>query len=216
MFLVLALAVWVHPAPFAIDTAARGALNGWHRRAMDVVTRLGSIAVLLPVVAVVGLIALTFRRDVRGALFLVLSLAGAVVLYDIVKALEARPRPPGGADLAGYSFPSGHTVAATAVWGALSFLLARGAGPWGRRTIFATGALIVVAVGITRIALDAHWASDVAGGFALGGTWLGVVTLAVWRPPAPEPPVETTSGAAEAAPLEPLPSNPATAGSRRR
>jgi undecaprenyl-diphosphatase len=216
-FLALALAVWAHPGPFGIDAAARRGLNGWYRPAMSVVTHLGSISVLLPTVVVIGLVALVLHRDLRAALFLVVTLAGAVLLYDIAKPLLARPRPPGGANLAGYSFPSGHTVAATAVYGALAFLLARGGSPWVRRTLFAIGALVAVAVGVTRVALDAHWATDVAGGFALGAAWLALVTLAVWRRPVTEPSIAATAdGTAEAAPSAPPPPVGARTGSRRR
>jgi undecaprenyl-diphosphatase len=218
VFITLTVAVWSHPAPFGVDIAARRALNGWHRPAMTVVTHLGSISMLLPVVVVVGLVSLVLHRDLRAALFLVATLAGAVLLYDIVKPLLARPRPPGGAGLAGYSFPSGHTVAATATWGALAFLLGRGAPPWVRRTLVAIGLLVAVAVGLSRVALDAHWATDVAGGFALGGAWLTLVTFAMWRRAVPPDPSDAAEREGQPDAVSPAPLEPegTRVGSRRR
>jgi membrane-associated phospholipid phosphatase len=206
VFLALAGAVVAHPAPFAIDLSARSAIEGWHRPAMTVVTNLGSITLLLPLVVVIGLVAFVLRRDLRAALYVVATAAGAVLLYDIAKLLVARPRPPGGVDLAGYSFPSGHTVATTAVWGALAFLLARGAAPWLRWTLLVAAALIALVVGASRIALDAHWLTDVVGGLALGAAWLAVVTLVVWHPHLPPP---TTTEKGETVEDRPAPTVPA-------
>ena len=79
------------------------------------------------------------------------------------KNLVGRPRPEGVA----LSFPSGHSTAAAAFFGAVMFLA--GALPprlcaWVR----ALAMVMIVLVGMARVMLRAHWPSDVLAGIALG------------------------------------------------
>jgi membrane-associated phospholipid phosphatase len=79
------------------------------------------------------------------------------------KNLVGRPRPEGVA----LGFPSGHSTAAAAFFGALMFLA--GALPprlcaWVR----ALAMVMIVLVGMARVMLRAHWPSDVLAGIALG------------------------------------------------
>jgi membrane protein DedA with SNARE-associated domain/membrane-associated phospholipid phosphatase len=155
---------------------------GWVTVLMKAVTWLGSTAVLIPLVAVVGGYFLLRRRNWRPLAKLAVVLAGAVALYDIVKPLVARPRPPAnlrvGLSFSGWAFPSGHATQAIAVWGMLA-VIAVGAAR-RRRAIIVTGAaLIVLLVGASRLYLGAHWLTDVLGGFSLGGLWLCLVLAAV-------------------------------------
>jgi undecaprenyl-diphosphatase len=104
-------------------------------------------------------------------------LLGALALYDIVKPLVARARPPARFDIgyrfSGFAFPSGHATQSLAVWGMLAILAA---GMGSRRDVpLLAAAVIVLLVGASRIYLGAHWLSDVLGGFALGGLWLSVL-----------------------------------------
>jgi undecaprenyl-diphosphatase len=150
----------------------------WATGLMKSVTWLGSTAVLIPLVLVVGGYFIARRRDWRPVGKLGASLLGAVLLYDIVKPLVARARPPArlevGYTFSGYAFPSGHATQSLAVWGMLALLTA---GMMRKRryvpVVMAT--LIVLLVGASRIYLGAHWLSDVLGGYALGGLWLSLM-----------------------------------------
>jgi len=77
------------------------------------------------------------------------------------------------------SFPSGHIMGAVLLYGFL-FVAARGIGnPWVR-SLARTGCLtLIVASGVQRIWIGAHWPSDVLGGFALG-LFLLTLALALW------------------------------------
>ncbi len=149
---------------------------------MKSVTWLGSTVVLIPLVLVVGGYFVLRRRDWKPLGKLGASLLGAVVLYDIVKPLVARARPPVRFDVGytffGFAFPSGHTTQAIAVWGMLA-LPAAGMMRRRRYVPFVVAPLIVLVVGASRIYLGAHWLSDVLGGFALGGLWLCLVVMAM-------------------------------------
>ena len=76
----------------------------------------------------------------------------------------------------GYSFPSGHAMTATIILGALGYLAARSAHTWRTKSAaFAALATLAVAIGISRLYLGVHWATDVIAGWLLGIAWtLGV------------------------------------------
>jgi undecaprenyl-diphosphatase len=82
------------------------------------------------------------------------------------KVLVGRTRPEGHA----FGFPSGHATATAAYVVSALYLLGRG--PFGRAGRVATSVVVVVVLGVgvgaARLALDAHWLSDVVGGWALG------------------------------------------------
>ncbi|MFF9092848.1 phosphatase PAP2 family protein [Streptomyces sp. NPDC014802] len=122
------------------------------------------------------------------AAWLVTATALATVVQQALKAAVGRPRPvwPDPVDSAHYAaFPSGHAMTATVVCGLLLWLVhAYGAGPALRRTALGVAAVSVVGVGLTRVWLGVHWASDVVGGWLLGGA-LVACAIAVhlrWRP----------------------------------
>ena len=115
------------------------------------------------------------------------SLAGSTVLYIIFKQVIERPRPPAEDALATYanwSFPSGHATQSIAFFAMLLVLNSfkrRPDWPW------VVAGTCVLAVGASRIYLGAHWFTDVLGGYALGATWVSLVTAvglsAHWIPP---------------------------------
>ena len=146
---------------------------------MKTATWLGSTLVLVPVIAVVGGWFLWRRRDWRPGAKLAAVLAAVVLAYDIAKPAVGRPRPPvsdriGGFVFSGWAFPSGHAAQAMAVWGLLALLLVAGRPLLQRVAGVVVAALIVAAVGASRVYLGAHWFTDVLGGFALGGLVLSI------------------------------------------
>lgn len=123
------------------------------------------------------------RRAARAQALLVLAvLLGAQVLTFAFKHALGRPRPTDGSavSLPGtYSFPSGHATTAAAFFGLLTLLLA-GSLPAGRARLAGAvlGVAVVLAIGASRVVLNVHYVSDVAGGFALGAAWLAACLLA--------------------------------------
>ncbi|MER7112772.1 phosphatase PAP2 family protein [Streptomyces sp. NPDC000229] len=112
------------------------------------------------------------------------SALGSAV-QQLLKAAVGRDRPRWSdpVDWAHYAaFPSGHAMTAAVTCGLLLWLLARlGAGPRLRAAALLLGAVSVVGVGLTRLYLGVHWASDVVAGWLLGACVVAVAVLAYDR-----------------------------------
>lgn len=115
------------------------------------------------------------------ALWLGITCLLGTLLQQGLKAAVDRPRPvwPDPVDSARYAaYPSGHAMTATVVCGLLLWLLHHyGADRRVFRTVLAVSVFSVVGVGLTRIWLGVHWASDVVGGWLLGMLVVAVAVL---------------------------------------
>ena len=129
--------------------------------------------------------------------------AGAAGLGQLVKLAVHRPRP--GANLVNviqqlnsFSFPSGHVLTYTAFFGFLFFLGYTLLKPsWARTILLVILGSLVALIGLSRIYVGDHWASDVVGAYLLGSLWLaltvyiyqwGKTRFFVRQPLAPEQP----------------------------
>lgn len=135
---------------------------------------LGSTTVLtLLTLATAGYLLLTASRT--AALLVLASSGGAAIVVSVLKPAFGRLRPDAAlADYAasGLSFPSGHASMSAAVFLTLGALTANTRGRLGERLyILGIAAFAALLVGLSRIALGVHWASDVLGGWALGTAW---------------------------------------------
>ena len=79
-------------------------------------------------------------------------------------------RPPAGVEAnLGFSFPSGHASMSMAAAVVLSYVLVRER--LAPRATLVLGPLLALLIGLSRIYLDVHWASDVLGGWAIGAAY---------------------------------------------
>lgn len=151
----------------------------WLKEAAADLTSLGGISVLA-LFAVIAVAFLLIQRKRLSALLLVLGLAGGVALSEGLKELFGRQRPPSdfqAVDTLNASFPSGHALLATVFYLTLGVMLTR-AFPRAHLKAFVLGASILIAllIGLTRVYLGAHWASDVFAGWCAGAAW----AMALW------------------------------------
>jgi len=152
--------------------------TGWLTSALQVLTWLGSTAFIIPAVLATGLYFLIRRRTWRPLALLGAAVAGAIGLYDIVKPLVGRPRPPATIWIGHYTgaaFPSGHATQSAAFYAMLAIVLGAGLSIRRRAILWSAAALAVLIVGASRIYLAAHWLTDVLAGYALGATWVAIV-----------------------------------------
>ncbi|MDN5860941.1 MAG: phosphatase PAP2 family protein [Pseudonocardia sp.] len=164
--------------------------------ALEVITALGG-PVTGTVVMTTLWTALLIRRQWRLAGFVAVAGLGALVLSPTVKLLVGRLRPMVGTQLVsvgGPSFPSGHALGSLVVYGVLLLVVLPVLGRRARRLVTVAVAVLVLAIGFTRLALGVHFLTDVLAGWLLGLGWLTVTTVAfrAWRRDAglPAGPVE--------------------------
>lgn len=155
----------------------------WLQEAAADLTSLGGISVL-GLFAVIAITFLLIQRKRLSALLLVLGLAGGVALSEGLKALFERERPPAAfqaVETLNASFPSGHALLSTVFYLTLGVMLTR-AFPRAHLKAFVLGAAMTVAllIGLTRVYLGAHWASDVFAGWCAGAAWAMALWLAAY------------------------------------
>jgi undecaprenyl-diphosphatase len=116
---------------------------------------------------------------------LIVAVPGGMLLNEWLKILVHRHRPfleGPFVDWSGYSFASGHTIGATLLYGQLAMFIlpAIKTRRWRALTI-STATFLVVLVGFSRIALGAHYLTDVLAAIVFGIVWLSFC-LVVLKP----------------------------------
>jgi len=137
------------------------------------VTVLGKAQVIMFFIVITASLLWLWRKKYY-ILPLAVSAAGSVAFTSLGKLAFHRPRP----EMAIYaensfSFPSGHATIAISFYGFMAYLLIRFSQGWNRKVnIFFATALIILAIGFSRIYLGVHYISDVWSGYLVGSLWL--------------------------------------------
>jgi undecaprenyl-diphosphatase len=183
------LLTWVHeratPAGYAISNA---------------ISLLGSPVTMSVLALGVGLLLAARRQWILLGGWLA-AFAGGGLLDEVLKLVIRRPRPPYAAAFLphySWSFPSGHAMGSLIGYGMLAYVLVV---LWIHRrsaqlSVVLGAALLIGAIGLSRLYLGVHYFSDVVGGYAAGLLWLsacisGLEVARRWRegaPPAAAPP----------------------------
>lgn len=132
------------------------------------ITVIGSVSPILWL-GYAGVAVLAMRRTVHRAAALLVAPIGAIVAYTGLKRALARARPAGLGRIVEdtYSFPSAHATASASVCGALAYVMWR-EGLLPAPVALGFALLVPLLVGASRVYLDAHWATDVLGGWVIG------------------------------------------------
>ena len=148
-----------------------------------IATELGSTWLGVCASSILGLY-LIRRRQTYWLAAVWLSVFGGMGLNRFLKYVFHRARPSFDdpiLSLTGYSFPSGHTMTATVLWGVLAaYLISRTDRFFVRVLVFLSAAVLIAIVGFSRIYLGAHYLSDVLAAIAEGLAWLSLCFTLVY------------------------------------
>jgi len=173
------------PGDMSITKMLQKRKNPWLRSFMIGISEIGFPKLAVPLTfCFAGIFwALRFRLE---AIFILLT-SSSNLLNALVKRLIKRPRPTN--ELVSVvrvinepSFPSGHVMHYTNLFGLLTYLLATN---WHsgklRNALIAVCSALIICIGPSRVYLGAHWPSDVMAGYLYGGLWFGGVMVLYLR-----------------------------------
>jgi len=153
---------------------------------MRVVTWFGSWVALVAGFAVVVALVVRGRLPSFALAFVVIVGTGEELAVQLAKHAVRRPRPPPDLWVVrahGWSFPSGHTATAFAVYLTLALLVSRTTARRGLRLAAWLSALALgLAVATSRVELGVHWTTDVVTSALVAAGWLGAVVALIGPP----------------------------------
>jgi membrane-associated phospholipid phosphatase len=170
--------------PLRADTALLEAIHAHTSpllaQAAAVASYLGGPGVV--VVAVVMVVLVLRSGERRLAMILAIGMALSELLNIVLKEIFDRVRPELWlhAAVSGESFPSGHAMASTVIYGLAAWLAAR-AHPRYAALFGTLAALLIAAIAFSRLVLGVHWPSDVIGGVAIGFLCLNAIIAVATR-----------------------------------
>lgn len=189
LLLLLVRAKWT--PLLSVDNSARDELHRYtvehpaFATAMKMMSTAGSAPVYLTGFALVAAW-LLYRHRPRPAVFAVVTVTGSAVLNALVKRAVQRARPVVADPVTtttGLSFPSGHAQSAVVTYATLLLLFWSAMRSVCRRVAVTVAAVIVLGIGLSRVALSVHYVSDVLAGYVLGLAWViaMIAMFSAWR-----------------------------------
>ena len=139
---------------------------------MKLITTLGSAIFIITAIICVGLLSKNKKY------FLIFSLCNliGVILNNIIKLIVKRPRPTNTLVLTtekSYSFPSGHSMSSMIFYGLLIYYIANTIkNKKIKILLISLLTAIILLIGLSRIYLGVHYATDVTGGYLIGLLYL--------------------------------------------
>jgi len=151
---------------------------------MVVVTTLGSPR-LVTIITLVFLAVLIALRDRWGVIQLTAAGLGTWLLDRATKNLLEQARPTEVVHLvqvSGYSYPSGHALAAAALYLTLAIVAAKYLRARMAKALVLAGAFaLITLIGVSRVYLGVHYPTDVIGGWIIGFVWASLCWLITQR-----------------------------------
>jgi undecaprenyl-diphosphatase len=118
-------------------------------------------------------------KNKKIGISIMINLGLSALVNFILKQILQRPRPVGHRiiDESGYSLPSGHSMVSMAFYGFLIFLILRSRIKKERKILLISIlSILILFIGISRIYLGVHYASDVLAGFSLSISYLLIIS----------------------------------------
>lgn len=185
ILIFVVLAVIAHMVPYFkidlyISQQVQSLSSDQMTKIMELISLIGNMS-FMPILMATVFTCLYLLNLKIEALISIVSVLSALFINGIVKYLVNRPRPTSSlvdvySNLSDKSFPSGHTMIYTVIFGYLLYLsITKGKNKIKKRLLTALLFLPIVLVGISRVYLGAHWPSDVIGGYLFGFIWLYII-----------------------------------------
>lgn len=136
------------------------------------ITELGSATILI-IIAVISYISI---KNKKIGCVIVLNLAISALLNVAIKEMVQRPRPPiefRMVEETSFSFPSGHSMTSAAFYGLIIYFIFKNIENKNiRNAACVCLCILIFLIGISRIYLGVHYASDVLAGFTIAIVYL--------------------------------------------
>ena len=147
---------------------------------MKRITFFGSTSFLFPAYVVLIAWHISKRRSQYAIDITVIAVTSMSMMFAIKQFFHRqRPQLPIIKDITGYSFPSGHTLSSFIFCSILIYLVWKGSLQPAPKYILITLLLLSsLAIGLSRVVLNVHYATDVIGGFCLGIIWV-IISFAI-------------------------------------
>lgn len=164
----------------AFDNSVYKLVSSWMAEGltsyMKIISFIGSGWILTIISVAAVIVELRYRKALKWSLMIALNLAAVSLLNNILKVIIHRPRPDilQLVEVGGYSFPSWHAMTAISFFGYLIYLILIHFKSWTRYVSAGLLGLLIFTIGISRIYLGVHYASDVLAGYIFGLIWLSV------------------------------------------
>ncbi len=145
------------------------------------ISDLGGTMVLIIIAIIIGII-LSWNRRWRSAAIMLFSVGSTAVIVGLFKDFFMRERPLNALQvlLDDPSFPSGHSAISAAFFIAAGYIIATRVRHWvTREALLVVCTIGFVFIGLSRLVLNVHWASDVIAGWAIGAFLTTSVILLV-------------------------------------
>lgn len=133
------------------------------------ITNIGSFLGTVIVWAIIVYVILS-RKWYHEAIIVTFVTFSTPIVNIIIKHLFSRPRPDVNLliEISGYSYPSGHTMYATSLYGITLILFwKRCKHAWQRILLLSITLIMIISIAFSRIYLGVHYPSDTIGGFFL-------------------------------------------------
>lgn len=152
----------------------------WSTDTMRAISRLGSTPAAVTLAVTATGIELLRKPSESLPTFMALVVGGQFVLSNGIKYLVERARPDISrlTAVAGTSFPSGHSTAASATLAAIALISTRDRSRRMKISGASIAAGLAAMVGGTRVFLGVHWFTDVLAGLLVGWGWFAVCSIA--------------------------------------
>lgn len=130
--------------------------------------------VLIAITVIIYFLFRASRKYSKYWLIIAINLVASDLITEIFKIVFHRDRPDilRLVEVSGYSFPSGHSMVGMSFFGLLFYLFFINLHYYKRYLVAGIFSLLIFFIGVSRVYLGVHYASDVLAGFCAGLAWL--------------------------------------------